>query len=612
MVNVIIFILSLTLIIAEKSIGEKPKSIFWGLIKLNPDSKFFNGYYYSFFFKAREFSEPVSYIPIEIRYGFGFNGKLPESGSEISTESEDSWLWFNQGVEADLLDIKIENSVGLSLDIDLGMINIPNLLLKTSYLNILTGINYRTSSILSPKTIPSNWIENTSLSGKDIAFSPKLNEYLLTNVLQWQPYQSWYINLRYGYGLASSKFYFDNSTETYLTEIRGTGSSMATAIGFRYIIDSGKQNRFSIGLDLRHSYTKINKINDPNNISPINRFDLANYGIYLTLSPLYGGKKTIGDQAKQTFFKKDYINSKKEFKEFIYNHPGHARRYKAQEYIEKCNFRIPYQIMNQGIAYDDIGDLENALDKYLLAKSLIVKNDSILIKSLDFRIDEIARSWVNKAEILLENEYYNQAYTEVKKIAEFSNVGVNELKRFKSYVIFGEGKNLQSILIFGRAMEKYSEALKLNPSLEFKIKALQYSSGINLVKLAEQIDKFEEIELAIYALETAKEYSGSIGLKNEKLLNKLIKKLELYDNYKKKLNIENRMQVARKKQALARSEKLKLGMMLPRVENLLGQPHEIISKKDRGSDYQLWLYFIKDGTLELSFKNYELYKINKN
>ena len=612
MLNVIIFILSFTLIIAGKSVDDEPKSILWGLIKPNSDSKFFNGYYYSFFFKAREFSEPVSYIPIEIRYGFGFNGKLPESGSKFSTDNEDSWLWFKENVDVEPLNIKIENSVGLALDIDLGMINIPNLLLKTSYLNILTGINYRSSSILNPKTIPDNWTENTPLSGKDISFSPKLNEYLVTNIIQWQPYEPWYINLRYGYGFASSKFYFDNSTETYLTEITGTGSSMSSSIGFRYILDSGKQNRFSIGLDIRHSYTKINKIIDPNNISPLKRFDLANYGIYLTLSALYGGKKTIGDEAKQTFFKKDYIGSKKEFSEFIYKYPGHARSYKAKEYIEKCNFRIPYQIMNQGIAYDDINDIENALAKYLLAKSLIIKNDSSLIKSLDFRIDEIARSWLDKAEILLKNKYYNQAYDEVKKIAEFSNVGVNSLKRFKSYVILGEGKSLQSILIFGRAMEKYSEALKLNPNLEFKVKALQYSSGINLVKLAEQIDKFEEIQLAIYSLETAKDYSGSIGPKNENLLKELIKKLELYDDYKKRLNIESRMQVAREEQALARSEKLKLGMMLPRIENLLGHPHEIILKKDRGSDYQLWLYFIKDGTLELSFKNYELYKINKN
>ena len=50
--------------------------------------------------------------------------------------------------------------------------------------------------------------------------------------------------------------------------------------------------------------TKINKITDPDNITPVNRFDLANYGIYLTLATFYGGKTTIGDEAKVDMVKK--------------------------------------------------------------------------------------------------------------------------------------------------------------------------------------------------------------------------------------------------------------------------------------------------------------------
>ena len=62
------------------------------------------------------------------------------------------------------LDQGIENIAGSSLDIDFGMINIPNLIMKTSWMNIMTGFNYRSSSIFSPKSIPNDWKEGTSLN----------------------------------------------------------------------------------------------------------------------------------------------------------------------------------------------------------------------------------------------------------------------------------------------------------------------------------------------------------------------------------------------------------------------------------------------------------------
>ncbi len=79
----------------------------------------------------------------------------------------------------------------------------------------------------------------------------------------------------------------------------GEGPQWLLVLAYVILLTRGKLNRFSIGIDLRHSYTKINNITDPDNITPVKRFDLANYGIYFTLSTFYGGKKTIGDDAKK-------------------------------------------------------------------------------------------------------------------------------------------------------------------------------------------------------------------------------------------------------------------------------------------------------------------------
>ena len=46
-------------------------------------------------------------------------------------------------------------------------------------------------------------------------------------------------------------------------------------------------------------------------------------------------------------------------------------------------------------------------------------------------------------------------------------------------------------------MQKYTEALELNPDLIYEVKSLQYRAGIQMAKLATEANEFEEIQLAI-------------------------------------------------------------------------------------------------------------------
>ena len=588
---------------------QQPKTLFWGLIKIDKEDEYEEGYWFDKWFRSREFSAPVTYMPVEIRYGLGLNGKFSGSTSSPSVDDMDNWIWYDSEVSP--LSQEAKNIVGTSIDIDFGMVNIPNIIMNTSWMNFLTGINYRSSSILVPKNIPDDWKEGTSISENKIQFKPELKEYLITNTLQWQPFNPWYINFRYGYGLAFSKFYFDKDIETINSVPSGSGTSMALGLGLRYIIDPGKSNRFSIGIDIRHSYTKINNITDPDNITPVKRFDLANYGIYFTLSTFYGGKKTIGDDAKKIYYKKDYLTSKNKFIEFLKHYPNHSNRYRAMKYISECNKKIPYQIMEEGLLFDDMGESEKALDKYIKARSRVVIDDTLIVEALNFRIEEIARKWMNSAEILLDNALYKEALSLVKKVAKFSDLGDKELNKFRSFVILGEGKKLQSILILGKAMEKYSKALELNIELEPQIIALQYLAGIQLIEIADQVDEFDEIILAIQSLEQAKGISSGIGTNNEKLLKDLKNKLKKLDNYKTGMIIDHKMSEARYLQAIARSPRLTIGMTLPLIEDLLGAPHEKIISEKNAKEEQLWIYYLNEKQLQLSFKDFILFKIEE-
>ena len=72
------------------------------------------------------------------------------------------------------------------------------------------------------------------------------------------------------------------------------------------------------------------------------------------------------------------------FTDFINDYPTHSNKYRALEFIKECNRKIPYQIMEEGLYFDDIGDSEKALDKYIKARSRVMTNDTLILESIEF------------------------------------------------------------------------------------------------------------------------------------------------------------------------------------------------------------------------------------
>ena len=609
--HLILFFIFMTILPAQ--IKEKePKTFLFGLIKFDTESEYEDGYWINKWFYAREFASPINIIPIEIRYGLGATGKSTGSASSLSSDSfKDDPKKIRYESDVTPISQETNNIWGSSVEVDIGLINLPHYIVGTSWMNVMNGLSYRSSTLFSPAAVPYNeWGATNSNWGDTTYFSPKLSEYLATTHFQYQPFDNWYLNFRYSYGLASALFYSSNE-ETWNQDLSGSGTSAAGALGIRFILDPGRSNRFTVGIDFRYSYTKIHTINDPNDITPITRFDLSNYGIYLTLSAFYGGKKTNGDKAKNSYYRKDYIEALSTFNKFMSEYPSHSNRHRAEEYIADCEYKIPYQLMEKGLVLERSGKTKKALDMYKYARSK-VKNDTTASNLIEGRIEQIALLWMIEAEKFLNDSKYIRAYNLVKNVAEFSDQGKKEIRRFKSWVILGEGKQYQELGFIGKAMGKYAEALEMNQDLVYEVKALQYKAGIQMAKLATKADEFEEIQLAIYSLEFARELSGGIGVKNEQLLIDLKEKLNSYEDYKSRELIDKRMEFSRLELDIARSKKLNIGQTLPEVEALLGMPHEkILGNNGTNQEEQLWIYFMDKKSLQLSFQNFLLFKIEE-
>ena len=133
-----------------------------------------------------------------------------------------------------------------------------------------------------------------------------------------------------------------------------------------------------------------------------------------------------------------------------------------------------------------------------------------------------------------------------------------------------------------------------------------------MANIAKKAGEFEEIQLAIYSLEYARELAGGIGTRNETLLLDLKVKLKSYEEYKSKIIIEKKMELGRLKLLTARSKNLEIGQSLPEVEELLGRPHEkILGDDGNNPKEQLWIYFTNKESLQLSFYDFQLFKIEK-
>ena len=127
-------------------------------------------------------------------------------------------------------------------------------------------------------------------------------------------------------------------------------------------------------------------------------------------------------------------------------------------------------------------------------------------------------------------------------------------------------------------------------------------------KISDYVQNYQATE---ESLQEAKKLSTGIGFKNEQLLNDLNEKLNRYSNYNSDKIIDYEMSKARYLQAVARSPRLTIGMTLPLIEELLGKPHDTIISNNLNQQEQLWIYFLKDKKLELSFKNFILFKIEE-
>ena len=489
---------------------------------------------------------------------------------------------------------------GHQLDLDIMKTNLAYYWFGNSWLDMHTGLNLRYSSLLAPSVIPSDWNTSKESWKKDSKFNAKLYEFGWSQSLILQWFESWYTTYRYTYGIAFSQFYEKESKPS------GSGPSQSFTIGARYIIDNGLTNRFSLGLDLKYTNTSIKSIKDPDDITPISNFKIQTAGIYLTAAVFFGGQSTKGDFGKAHYYSKDYISAKSTLEEFVDEYPNHANINSAKKLIIESERKIPYQLMREGMSFDQRGLIERAVQRYIQAKTLA---DTLLKDVIDERIRELAYKEIEKAENWLSQGYGDSAIAHATNVSGWYPEVSHHIKRFNINHIMNQGEQLYKAGLYNRSLFYFNQALEIDPNLTFEVATFKHRIAVDLLTLADSIKDINSLKFVVYALEETELLTGGLSKTNKKVLDQLKRKLLVKEEYDTRKKIDEIL--LNEKEAKESINPIKLGMMISEVEDIMGRPSELV-KNGKDEKNQLWIYKIENRKeLYLTFTNYKLFRIEE-
>ncbi len=153
---------------------DEVKSYLWGLIQFSPkqDIDHETGYWKNQILHRREFHAPITFAPVEIRYGAFFYGGGGTDGDKIKSD----WIEYEESV-ANFTGGSFTARLGHQLDIDFIKTNLFYYFINASWLDMQTGLNFRYSNLFIPGIVDktTSWGSvNPNWDPGNIRFAPRM------------------------------------------------------------------------------------------------------------------------------------------------------------------------------------------------------------------------------------------------------------------------------------------------------------------------------------------------------------------------------------------------------------------------------------------------------
>ena len=251
--------------------------------------------------------------------------------------------------------------------------------------------------------------------------------------------------------------------------------------------------------------------------------------------------------------------------------------------------------------------VDKAVDRYM---SSLQNANSTLSIEVHSHLKRIASFRIQYVEALISKRKYSEAISLLNKTVIFSNEAKKEMPRFEALIMIGKGETALKYRFYDKALQLFNNASIKYPLFNRQINAYRFQIAAMMVNDIKDIHDPDQIKLAIVSMEHAKKLSG-LGPVNEKIYQELKKRLSIIENLSIRYGIDKRMEEERYRRIRLNSATVKIGMTIPEVMDIIGDPVEIIHEQTlHGGDAQLWLYHLSnDRNLELSFYDLSLIHI---
>lgn len=563
------------------------------------------------------FREPISFTPFDIKIGT-FN----YGGSDFWNQGIGS---SDLGISPILLDSSNYQYSGLSnaksrkcylLEVDFLKYNLPNYVYKQNYVDVQFGLGMKMMGLIENPGIalPDDFLtgSDTDPSGEDrgeYKYRPSIRDYNINTTINWQFYDFILGYLSHSIGLSNLSIYESEGGDKYL---KGKGIGESFSLGFKGMFNSRydmKDYKVTYGVEAKWISTYVKNLDDPNKISPITGFDMRGMGWALNFGIVFGGERSIGDEAYQSMLKNDFISAVSEFQEFLDNNPRHIKKIKAQKMLEFCKKQRPYQEFQNGKnAFADY-NLDQAARWY---ESALTTSDDDLSFEIIIKQKELSMIFLDSAIVNLDDIGFNNAEKLIRKakavtpeIEAVANKYLSDLYMIKGD-LFYQVKNYES------ALKNFKKSFSYNQKnrAQYITKVKEVTTAI--LDEANQATDKGDILFALTSLsklvelrpELESEFSFGIQALKEKLMD--------ISYVKTKDHIESYINSEKNKAKKRIYKKVELGMKKDEVINLLGQPAFIENKFVDNDIKQLWFYFdeLDDKYINFYFESDILIKID--
>jgi len=521
---------------------------------------------FTWLFNQWEYRTPINFTLLELRVG----GSMFGLGEHLDLDSTEANLALLQEPHAKVL---------LNGTLDILKINLTYPFIKQTMIDFQTGFGINVSVAPIGLDLPSDWIAPAKMTVrpeiKPIYADIHISE---TAMFQWENNSYFFGEIGYGRGVI---YLYENlpkerdiTTESPIWFFR-TGMMFYKSIG---------ENRFRRGLGMEYRYHLANfpDLRDPEEIVPINGFNLTNHGLFLTLNLTFGGEKTVGDFANESYLRGEYIKAEKQFHEFTKSYPKHNKIHRATAMEKKAQKMVPHQYMARAEKAFHDKDLEIALNNYNLVRDRT--SDLQLIKKIDTRRQqmglafyEIGMSALGQNRIKKSEHNLNISIKSGGQVAEHSRLGLAEV-----YFIYGE-RDFRSDDV-NRAFEWFEKAIEFNPKIDERVQEYRDQVAIEFLKdayRAVQLDEYVFARQSLLDVTKTESSASDLSEKGANILDDIIQ-----DKTQERV-VENVKQHTQHKSV---KNNVQFGMSAHDVLKIMGKPHTRYSSKTAGEETILWLY----------------------